>query len=121
MGGQVRMSGPSTMRNCDRCGDPFAVTRPHARFCSARCRVAANRDSRNKDGVTQPASAANVVPLRPRHAEPVATRQTDVVSLGAAASWRCACCHWLQAVANVEHCEFCGWPREREEPGDRAR
>jgi hypothetical protein len=30
-------------RNCDQCGAPFAPRREHARFCSARCRVAWNR------------------------------------------------------------------------------
>jgi endogenous inhibitor of DNA gyrase (YacG/DUF329 family) len=32
-----------TTRNCDYCGEPFAAQREHARFCSARCRVAWNR------------------------------------------------------------------------------
>jgi hypothetical protein len=30
-------------RNCDQCGALFAPRREHARFCSARCRVAWNR------------------------------------------------------------------------------
>jgi hypothetical protein len=30
-------------RNCEQCGTPFAPRREHARFCSARCRVAWNR------------------------------------------------------------------------------
>ncbi len=30
-------------RNCDHCGAEFAPRREHARFCSARCRVAWNR------------------------------------------------------------------------------
>ena len=30
-------------RNCEQCGAPFAPRREHARFCSARCRVAWNR------------------------------------------------------------------------------
>lgn len=25
--------------------------------------------------------------------------------------WRCACCHWPQAVGSVDRCEFCGWPK----------
>ncbi len=31
------------MRTCEQCGAPFAPRREHARFCSARCRVAWNR------------------------------------------------------------------------------
>ncbi len=30
-------------RNCEQCGAPFTPRREHARFCSARCRVAWNR------------------------------------------------------------------------------
>jgi hypothetical protein len=30
-------------RNCEQCGSSFAPRREHARFCSARCRVAWNR------------------------------------------------------------------------------
>ncbi len=30
-------------RTCDRCGETFTPRREHARFCSARCRVAWNR------------------------------------------------------------------------------
>lgn len=32
------------LRNCERCGTPFEPRREHARFCSARCRVAWNRE-----------------------------------------------------------------------------
>jgi hypothetical protein len=31
-------------RNCDQCGTGFVPRREHARFCSARCRVAWNRE-----------------------------------------------------------------------------
>jgi hypothetical protein len=31
-------------------------------------------------------------------------------------SWRCAQCGWRQAMASVETCELCGWPRAREVP-----
>ena len=34
-------------RNCEHCGTPFAPRREHARFCSARCRVAWNRAARS--------------------------------------------------------------------------
>jgi hypothetical protein len=32
-------------RNCEQCGTVFAPRREHARFCSARCRVAWNREN----------------------------------------------------------------------------
>jgi hypothetical protein len=32
------------LRGCDQCGATFAPRREHARFCSARCRVAWNRE-----------------------------------------------------------------------------
>jgi hypothetical protein len=35
-------------RRCERCGKEFEPKREHARFCSARCRVAWNRDSWNR-------------------------------------------------------------------------
>jgi hypothetical protein len=35
-------------RRCDRCGTEFVPQREHARFCSARCRVAWNRESWNR-------------------------------------------------------------------------
>jgi endogenous inhibitor of DNA gyrase (YacG/DUF329 family) len=35
-------------RRCDRCGKEFEPKREHARFCSARCRVAWNRENWNR-------------------------------------------------------------------------
>jgi endogenous inhibitor of DNA gyrase (YacG/DUF329 family) len=35
-------------RRCERCGKEFEPKREHARFCSARCRVAWNRENWNK-------------------------------------------------------------------------
>ncbi len=35
-------------RQCERCGTEFVPKREHARFCSARCRVAWNRENWNK-------------------------------------------------------------------------
>jgi len=35
-------------RRCERCGREFEPKREHARFCSARCRVAWNRESWNQ-------------------------------------------------------------------------
>jgi hypothetical protein len=34
-------------RSCEECGTSFVPQREHARFCSARCRVAWNRDNSN--------------------------------------------------------------------------
>src|SRR6201996_7774416 len=36
-------------RRCERCGKEFEPKREHARFCSARCRVAWNRENLNPD------------------------------------------------------------------------
>ena len=35
-------------RHCERCGKEFEPLREHARFCSARCRVAWNRENWNR-------------------------------------------------------------------------
>ena len=35
-------------KRCDRCGTEFVPQREHARFCSARCRVAWNRENWNR-------------------------------------------------------------------------
>src|ERR1700685_1869978 len=35
-------------RRCERCGMEFMPKREHARFCSARCRVAWNRENWNR-------------------------------------------------------------------------
>ena len=40
-------------RRCERCGKEFEPKREHARFCSARCRVAWNRESLNQAHLTQ--------------------------------------------------------------------
>jgi hypothetical protein len=39
-----------------------------------------------------------------------------VASGDTAGSWRCSCCHWLQAVATVQACEFCGAPSDWGKP-----
>ena len=39
---------PSEVRECAQCGTPFTASREHARFCSARCRMAWNQEH---DGV----------------------------------------------------------------------
>jgi hypothetical protein len=42
-------------RNCEQCGTSFAPRRKHARFCSARCRVAWNRhNASDSPAVTGP-------------------------------------------------------------------
>lgn len=38
------MVGVADTRNCEQCGTQFAPRREHARFCSARCRAAWNRE-----------------------------------------------------------------------------
>ena len=40
---RVTWSMVTDTRNCEQCGSAFAPRREHARFCSARCRVAWNR------------------------------------------------------------------------------
>jgi len=40
---RVTWSVVTDTRNCEQCGASFAPRREHARFCSARCRVAWNR------------------------------------------------------------------------------
>ena len=40
---RVTLSVVTDTRNCEQCGALFAPRREHARFCSARCRVAWNR------------------------------------------------------------------------------
>jgi hypothetical protein len=42
------------IRRCERCGREFEPKREHARFCSARCRVAWNRENWNKVNSDQP-------------------------------------------------------------------
>jgi hypothetical protein len=48
-------SVPDT-RNCEQCGAVFAPRREHGRFCSARCRVAWNREK-----ATDPAAEVNAL------------------------------------------------------------
>lgn len=50
------------IRTCARCGTTFEPKREHARFCSARCRVAWNRENLNPDGW----GVANWAPERQR-------------------------------------------------------
>ncbi|HEY0935716.1 MAG TPA: hypothetical protein VGD91_18465 [Trebonia sp.] len=40
-------------RSCERCGREFEPKREHARFCSARCRVAWNRENWNQASADQ--------------------------------------------------------------------
>jgi len=115
--------GAVATRNCARCGDPFTVTRPHARFCSPRCRVAASREARNSAAVTQPADEAKVVPLRPRQPDPAVTRQAvagDGESGQLMVRPRCTGCHWRAAqpvpAGEIAHCEACGYGFSTEEP-----
>lgn len=41
-------------RQCARCGTTFEPKREHARFCSARCRVAWNRENWNRENRQEP-------------------------------------------------------------------
>ena len=41
-------------RQCARCGTRFEPKREHARFCSARCRVAWNRENWNRGNLDKP-------------------------------------------------------------------
>jgi hypothetical protein len=45
------------VRDCEQCGAPFTPRREHARFCSARCRVAWNRADRAAAQVDESALA----------------------------------------------------------------
>src|ERR1700761_4326517 len=40
-------------RRCERCGREFEPKREHARFCSARCRVAWNRENLTQGSTDQ--------------------------------------------------------------------
>lgn len=46
----------SDIRDCEQCGSPFTPRREHARFCSARCRVAWSRADR-----ANPAAGTNAL------------------------------------------------------------
>jgi hypothetical protein len=74
-------------------------------------------------GIYGPAAKPVVVPLRkPADAVVVpagdapADPPADVGSTPVPESWRCGCCHHLQAVGSVSHCEFCGSHRGLEVP-----
>src|ERR1700739_3711538 len=45
------------VRDCDQCGARFTPRREHARFCSARCRVAWNRADRSHPAADESALA----------------------------------------------------------------
>ena len=47
-------------RNCEQCGTAYEPRREHARFCSARCRVAWNRGNRDsREQAAYPAAENN--------------------------------------------------------------
>lgn len=50
-------------RKCDQCGASFAPRREHARFCSARCRVAWNRDHQADPAAGKNALAWSVIAM----------------------------------------------------------
>ncbi len=51
-------------RECEQCGTLFAPRREHARFCSARCRVAWNRQSASGRPTDASALAWSVIAMR---------------------------------------------------------
>src|SRR5215472_13615840 len=50
-------------RTCDQCGASFTPRREHARFCSARCRVAWNRDHKGDSAAGKNALAWSVIAM----------------------------------------------------------
>ncbi|HWF80252.1 MAG TPA: hypothetical protein VN695_06665 [Streptosporangiaceae bacterium] len=50
-------------RKCDQCGASFTPRREHARFCSARCRVAWNRDHQADPAAGKNALAWSVIAM----------------------------------------------------------
>jgi hypothetical protein len=51
-------------RNCEQCGTEFAPRREHARFCSARCRVAWNREHTSERAAEESALGWSVTAMR---------------------------------------------------------
>jgi hypothetical protein len=49
------------VRRCDQCGSVFAPRREHARFCSARCRVAWNRARRDDRRPVEPVTEGSAL------------------------------------------------------------
>jgi hypothetical protein len=50
------------IRNCEQCGIAYVPRREHARFCSARCRVAWNRENReSRQRAAYPAAEVNAL------------------------------------------------------------
>ncbi len=53
------------IRNCEQCGTAYEPRREHARFCSARCRVAWNRENRgdraSREQAAYPAAEVNAL------------------------------------------------------------
>src|SRR5450432_3807978 len=52
------------IRNCEQCGSAFAPRREHARFCSARCRLAWNRAQLSDPAVQLSALEWSVTAMR---------------------------------------------------------
>src|SRR6266851_2322291 len=51
-------------RNCEQCGTLFAPGREHARFCSARCRVAWNRENMSNPTIEVSALGWSITAMR---------------------------------------------------------
>jgi hypothetical protein len=58
------MAAMADTRNCEQCGTSFAPRREHARFCSARCRVAWNRRNASDSPAETGALDWSITPMR---------------------------------------------------------
>jgi hypothetical protein len=64
-------------RTCEQCGAVFAPRREHARFCSARCRVAWNRDATSDRSVEVSALDWSITAMRDATARLLRARAWD--------------------------------------------
>ena len=74
------------VRSCDQCGAMFAPRREHARFCSARCRVAWNREHARPQATEATALDWSVSTMRDVTARVLRVRAADQVRVVAAVS-----------------------------------
>jgi hypothetical protein len=65
------------IRNCEQCGTVFAPRREHARFCSARCRVAWNRENTSDRTVEVSALDWSIIAMRDATGRLVKVRAWD--------------------------------------------
>jgi hypothetical protein len=74
------------VRSCDQCGAMFAPRREHARFCSARCRVAWNREHARPQATEATALDWSVSTMRDVTGRLLPVRAADQVRVVAAVS-----------------------------------